>query len=238
MVNSSILLERSPEPHNVNLFYKSNQARLNAYNKQRSKDLINQLKQKERINALNQQQVYNEEVANQLAELYAKFIETKSYKKSKFLPALTMEAFSQTQNETNPLLLPPSSSIPMLEEPPQSPMRIESQRTRTGSAPASLSGSPIISELKGVIDVDPQEKKKIDSLTVEQLKQKAESMGIALGTGYVKKQDLRNKIYAKLPKIKPEGSGLFARETASTRSARSFARKTRSVHRFKSQKKN
>lgn len=62
----------------VNLFYKSNQARLNIYNKQRSKDLINQLKQKERINALNQEREYNDETANQLAELYAKFIEQKN----------------------------------------------------------------------------------------------------------------------------------------------------------------
>ena len=33
----------------VNLFYKSNQARLNAYNKQRSQDLINQLNKNGRM---------------------------------------------------------------------------------------------------------------------------------------------------------------------------------------------
>jgi hypothetical protein len=96
-----------------------------------------------------------------------------------------------------------------LEAPP-SPPPIESKKS--SSAPSSLSGSPLISELKGVIDVDPKEKKKIDSMTVEELRQKAESMGVDLGTGYVKKQDWRNKIYAKLPKLKTEGSGIFIRK--------------------------
>ena len=60
----------------VNLFYKSTQARQSAYNKQRSKDLINQLKQKEKIRALNEQEQYNEEVANQLSGMYSKLIES------------------------------------------------------------------------------------------------------------------------------------------------------------------
>jgi len=201
----------------VNLFYKSNQARLNAYNKQRSQDLINQLKQKERINALNQLQEYNDEVANELAKLYAKFIETEPYKKTKLLSLTNTPLQTQIQNATGTLALPPSSSIPMLEAPP-SPPPIESKKS--SSAPSSLSGSPLISELKGVVDVDPKEKKKIDSMTVEELRQRAESMGVELGTGYVKKQDLRNKIYAKLPKVKTEGSGIFIR-------------KKRKVHRFR-----
>ncbi len=55
-------------------------------------------------------------------------------------------------------------------------------------------------------------KKSIDSMTVEDLRQNAESMGVELGTGYLKKQDLRNRIYAKLPKIKPKGSSIFIRK--------------------------
>ena len=190
MVNSSILLVRSQEPHGANLFYKSNQARLNVYNKQRSKDLINQLKQKERINALNQQQEYNDEVANELAKLYAKFIETEPYKKTKLLSLTNTPLQTQIENGAKKLALPPSSSIPMLEAPPSS-SPIESKKS--SSAPSSLSGSPLISELKGVLDIDPEERKKVDSLTVEELRKKAESLGIDLGTGYIKKQELKKK---------------------------------------------
>ena len=66
----------------VNLFYKSTQARQSVYNKQRSKDLINQVKQKEKIRALNEQEEYNEEVADRLSKVYAKFIEKEPVKKS------------------------------------------------------------------------------------------------------------------------------------------------------------
>jgi hypothetical protein len=75
----SVDLVKSQDPHGANLFYKSNQTRLNAHNKQRSQDLINQIKQKECFNALNHQPVYNEEDANQLAGTHAKLIEAKVY---------------------------------------------------------------------------------------------------------------------------------------------------------------
>ena len=201
----------------VNLFYKSNQARLNAYNKQRSQDLINQLKQKERINALNQQQEYNDEVANELAKLYAKFIETEPYKKSNLQNALMNASIQMEMRKANKMKTTlPSSSIPMLEAPP-SPLPIESKKS--SSAPSSLSGSPLISELKGILNVDPEEKKKIDSMTVAQLKNYLDSKNIPYKSKD-KRQDLRNIVYTTLPKIKPEGSGIFIR-------------KKHKVHRFK-----
>jgi hypothetical protein len=51
-----------------------------AHNKLRGQDLIKQIKQKERFKALNHQPVYNDKVANKLAEKYAKPIEAKAYK--------------------------------------------------------------------------------------------------------------------------------------------------------------
>lgn len=66
----------------VNLFYKSNQQRLRTYNEQRKLDLINQLKQKEKIRAINDEEIYNDELADQLAKIYAGFLDKSSAKES------------------------------------------------------------------------------------------------------------------------------------------------------------
>ena len=182
----------------VNLFYKSNQQRLRVFNEQRKLDLINQLKQKEKIRAINDQEIYNDEVADQLAKIYANFIEKPSIKKS----LLASSNIQMIEPST------PTSQIPMLEAPPEVPLLKYERPTKSSSAPSTPSLKPKgfdLGELKSVISVDPEEKKKIDSMTVAELKEYAQKNNISLGSSK-KKQDLRNTIYPTLPKKKIEPS--------------------------------
>lgn len=201
----SILLARTREPHGPKLFYKSNQARLSTYNKQRSKDLINQLKQKERISALNQEQVYNDEVADQLAQLYAKFIESEPYKKSKLSSLVKAPAQIQMQDETKMKAPTPPSPIPMLEAPP-SPPPIEAKKSR--SPASSSAGSPLISELKAWQDSDPEERKKFQSMTIPELKKHLDANNVDYPKTGFKKQDFVKLALANTPKVKLEGKGI------------------------------
>lgn len=187
----------------VNLFYKSNQQRLRVFNEQRKLDLINQLKQKEKIRAINDQEIYNDEVADQLAKIYANFIEKPSIKKS-LLTSSNIQMIEQSPKAPPT----PASQIPMLEAQPEVPMLKYERPTKSLSAPNTPSLQPKgfdLGELKSVINVDPDEKRKIDTMTVAELREYAQKNNISLGSSK-KKQDLRNTIYPTLPKKKIEPS--------------------------------
>lgn len=190
----------------VNLFYKSNQQRLRVFNEQRKLDLINQLKQKEKIRAINDQEIYNDEVADQLAKIYANFIEKPSIKKS-LLASSNIQMIEPFPNVPST----PTSQIPMLEAQPEVPLLKYEKPTKAKSAPNTPSKPKgfDIEELKGVLNIDLEEKKKVDTMSVAQLKEYAQKNNISLGS-LKRKQDLRNLIYQTLPKKKIEPSaGLF-----------------------------
>jgi hypothetical protein len=187
----------------VNLFYKSNQQRLRVFNEQRKLDLINQLKQKEKIRAINDQEIYNDEVADQLAKIYANFIEKPSIKKS-LLTSSNIQMIEQS-----PKVPPtPASQIPMLEAQPEVPLLKYERPTKSLSAPNTPSLQPKgfdLGELQRRISVDPEEKKKIDTMNVAQLKEYLTNNNISFDNK-AKKQDLRNLIYSTLPPKKIEPS--------------------------------
>jgi hypothetical protein len=173
----------------VNLFYKSNQQRLRVFNEQRKLDLINQLKQKEKIRAINDQEIYNDEVADQLAKIYANFIEKPSIKKS----LLTSSNIQMPPT--------PASQIPMLEAQPEVPL-LKYER-KSLSAPNTRGFD--LGELQRRISVDPEEKKKIDTMNVAQLKEYLTNNNMPFDNK-AKKQELRNFIYSTLPPKKIEPS--------------------------------
>lgn len=61
------------------LYYKSNEDKLKKYNEELAKDLRNQLIQKEKLRAVKMGDQFNEDMANELADIYSKFVSKTSH---------------------------------------------------------------------------------------------------------------------------------------------------------------
>lgn len=155
----------------VNLFYKSNQQRLRTYNEQRKLDLINQLKQKEKIRAINDEEIYNDELADQLAKIYAGFLDKSSAKES----ILALSA-------PTPAPAPVTALTP-------APVTAQLPAPVTAQLPAPAPRK-----------INLYEKKRIDSLTVPLLKDYLVSKNIIFKTTD-RKKDLRQLAYDTLPTL-------------------------------------
>lgn len=200
----------------VNLFYASNQTRQKVYNEQRKKDLINQLKQLEKIRAYNNQELYDEQMADKMAKLYAN-ISDKTKSKKSFTDAFTQtmsDNATQTQSKTQPLMLEAPTETMMLDYPEMKPEMTQLIKSKSVGSQPSQSPS-LIEELKSRINIDKEEKEKIDKMSRTEkfkfLRSKGENPGG--NTSDYKLTMLAYKYLTKKNEKEPSGKGLIKKRT-------------------------
>ena len=83
------------------LYYKSNEDKLKKYNEELAKDLRNQLIQKEKLRAVKMGDQFNEDMANELADIYSKFVSKTSHPTSIDLERGNSTLVQQKQSTPN-----------------------------------------------------------------------------------------------------------------------------------------
>lgn len=201
------------------ILYYSNERSYDLYKKQRKKDLENQLKQLDKNESARLGDLFNEREAETLAKIYTATMEKAL--KIKQTPVFSLEQnIKRLIKEKGENKIPALTyeDVPLLTQPtietmpPNLPL-LEERKTK--SAPTTPNKKPFVdlSELQQRISLDPETVRFVNTLKVQELKDKLTDAGINFPTN-IKKQELRNLIFRELPKkkINLTGKGIRKRK--------------------------